>query len=251
MNKIFVVGSSIQTSDARLTYSPVRTVFTPEERFRHTIFTINSIHNAFPGSKIVIVDSSDEYQEYLVLLQHLRSYVEFIPLKELSGEAQQIVNTHPNKSLCESLLLNTYYKQYKKELETYDYVIKGCGRYFHFDFTDALFTPENRDKIFFKKPLQFEWNPSWDYRFIDLRKEQGDNKLRQYCTVLYAFGSMHLDKFIDINETAIHLIKQPTMLHYDIETLSYYLTRPYKDSIIETDWKVSGWDGTSARFMYY
>jgi hypothetical protein len=41
------------------------------------------------------------------------------------------------------------------------------------------------------------------------------------------------------------------MAHYDIETLSYYFTRPHEKQIIETDWKVCGWDGTSARFMYY
>ena len=251
MNKIFVVGSIIEPLNVPLTYSPTRTAFSAEERFTHTIFTINSIHNAFPGSKIVLVEASENYQKYIPQLYHLRSYVEVVPLKELSAEAHLIVNTHANKSLCESLLLNTYFKQYKKELQNYDYIIKGCGRYFHFDFNDSLFTPENVDKIFFKKPLNFEWNDSWRYQFIDLRNERNDNRLFQYCTVLYAFGSMHLDKFIDINDAVIHLIKQSSMEHYDIETLSYYLTRPFKDKIIETDWKVSGWDGTSKRFMYY
>ena len=126
----------------------------------------------------------------------------------------------------------------------------GCGRYFYWDFNDDLFTPENTDKIFFKKPLNFEWNNSWNYQFVDRRTSE-NNRLYQYCTVLYGFGSMHLDKFIDINEATIHLLKQPQMSHYDIETLSYFLTRPYRDLIIETDWKVCGWDGTSGRFMYY
>lgn len=249
MNKLFVVGSSIQTRNIPLTYSPVRTVFSTEERFRQTIFTINSIRNSFPESKIVVLDSSEDFLEYLTIVQFFKN-VEFISLKELSGEAFEIVNTHPNKSLCESLLLNTYFKQYKKELKTYDYIIKGCGRYFYWDFNNELFTLQNTDKIFFKKPLNFNWNDSWNYHFVDSRTDN-DNKLYQYCTVLYAFGSMHLNKFIDINDTAIHLLNSPKMSHYDIETLSYFLTRPYKNNIIETDWKVSGWDGTSARFMYY
>jgi hypothetical protein len=250
MSEIFVVGSSIQTRNIPLTYSSVRTVFSAEERFRQTIFTVNSIHSSFPNSKIVIVDSSEDYLEYLHLLRYFKN-VEFVPLKELSGEAFEIVNTHPNKSLCESLLLNTYFQQHKKQLKEYDFVVKGCGRYFYFDFNDSLFTEENKDKIFFKKPLNFEWNNSWNYSFIDRRAEQNNNRIHQYCTVLYAFGSMHLGKFIDINEAAVHLIKQPSMIHYDIETLSYYLTRPYQNKIIETDWKVCGWDGTSARLMYY
>mgnify|MGYP003341374179 CR=1 FL=1 len=249
MNKVFVVGSSIETSNAPLTYSPKRTVFSSEERFRQTIFTINSIRNSFPDSKIMIVDSSNDYLEYYFLIKFFKN-VEFIPLKELSAEAHQTVNSHPNKSLCESLLLNTYFRQYKKELKKYDYIIKGCGRYFYWDFNNDLFTPENADKIFFKKPLNFEWNNSWNYQFVDRRTSE-NNRLYQYCTVLYGFGSMHLDKFIDINEATIHLLKQPQMSHYDIETLSYFLTRPYRDLIIETDWKVCGWDGTSGRFMYY
>lgn len=250
MNKIFVVGSSIQTRSIPLTYSPVRTVFSSEERFRQTIFTINSIYNSFPDSKIVIVDSSQDYTEYLTVLRYLPN-VEFVPLKELSGEAFETVNTHPNKSLCESLLLNTYYRHYKKQLQQYDYIIKGCGRYFYWNFNDSLFIQENKDKMFFKKPLNFEWSDTWNYSLIDRREHQNNNRLHQYCTVLYAFGSEHLEKFIDINEATVSLLKHPKMSHYDIETLSYYFTRPYEKQVIETDWKVCGWDGTSARFMYY
>lgn len=250
MNKVFVVGSSIQTRNAPLTYSAVRTIFSSDERFRQTVSTLNSIHCSFPDSKIVLVDSSENYAEYLSFVRHMPN-VQFIPLKELSGEAFETVNTHPNKSLCESLLLNTYYKQYKKELKQYDYIIKGCGRYFYWNFNDSLFTEQNTDKIFFKRPLNFEWNDSWKYSFIDRRKEQNNNRLHQYCTVLYAFGSMHLEKFIDINEATINLLQQPSMSHYDIETLSYYFTRPYESQVIETDWKVCGWDGTSGRFMFY
>lgn len=250
MNKIFVVGSSIQTRDIPLTYSKVRTVFSSDERFRQTIFTINSIRNAFPDSRIVIVDSSEDYRDYQSFIQYFKN-VEFIPLKELDEKSFEIVNTHPNKSLCESLLLNSYYKKFKSDLKKYDYIIKGCGRYFYFDFNDSLFTEQNVNKFFFKKPLNFEWNDSWNYHFIDRRGPQNNNRLHQYCTVLYAFGASNLERMIDINTATIHLLDQAPMRHYDIETLSYYLTRPYEKDVIETDWRVCGWDGTSARFMYY
>ena len=250
MNKLFVIGSSIQTRNVPLTYSKVRTVFSNEERFRQTIFTVNSIRAAYPTSKIVLVDSSENYEEYQDTFRFFKN-TEFVPLKELSQSAFEIVNTHPNKSLCESLLLNTFYRTFKKEIKEYDYVIKACGRYFYFDFDDSLFNVENLHKIFFKRPLNFEWNESWNYSFIDRRAEQNNNKIHQYCTVLYAFGASQLDKMIDINEAAIHLLNKKPMSHYDIETLSYYLTRPYEKDVIETDWRVCGWDGTSARFMYY
>jgi hypothetical protein len=233
-----------------LTYSPVRTIFSSEERFRQTIFTVNSIQAAFPEAKIVVVDSSGIYKEYQDTFRFFKN-TEFIPLKELDQEAFEIVNTHPNKSLCESLLLNTFYKKFRKEIKQYDYVIKTCGRYFYFHLNDALFNVENLNKLFFKRPLNFNWDDSWNYSFIDRRTEQNNNRIHQYCTVLYAFGGTQLDKMIDINEATIHLLNQAPMKHYDIETLSYYFTRPYEKDVIETDWIVCGWDGTSGRFMYY
>lgn len=250
MNKIFVVGSSIQTRDKPLVYSAVRTVFSKEERFRQSVYTVNSIRNAFPDAKIVFVDSSKEYDEYMTIFKYFEN-TEFIPLIELDKDAFEIVNNHPNKSLCESLLLNVYFKKYKKYLQSFDYIIKGCGRYVHFNFDDSLFTKENKDKFFFKKPLNFEWTNNWRYHFVDRRGFQNNNRLHQYCTVLYAFGSSQLDKMIDINDAVVHLLQQPSMSHYDIETLSYYLTRPFEKDIVETDWIVCGFDGTSARFMYY
>ena len=89
MNSVFVVGSSIQTRNIPLTYSKVRTVFSPEERFRQTIFTINSIRNSFPQSKIYIVDSSEDYKQYQLLISYFRN-VDFVPLKE-SGDLYCVV----------------------------------------------------------------------------------------------------------------------------------------------------------------
>jgi len=250
MNNLFVVSSSIQPRDGKFTYSKTRSIFKADERFRQTIFTVNSIRAAFPDSKIVVVDSSEHCEEYFQTFLYFKN-TQFIPLKLLSEEAFEIVNTHQNKSLCECLLLNTYFNKYKKEILQYDFVFKATGRYFYYDFNSLLLTNENKDKIFFKKPLNFPWNNSWKYDFIDRRNLQNNDRLHQYCTVLYGFGSQHIENFIDINEAVIHFLKQPSMYHYDIETLSYYLTRAFEEKIIEVDWKVSGWDGTSGRFMYY
>jgi len=250
MNKLVVVGSSIQPRDGKFTYSKTRSIFDKEERFRQTFFTINSIKNTLPDATIKIVDSSDDYREYMGFFSFFKN-VEFIPLKEISYTVFEKVNTHLNKSYCESLLLNTFYKHFKKEIQSHDFVIKATGRYFYDNFNDALFIEENKDKIFFKKPLQFKWNDAWNYWMIDERTIQEDDMLRQYCTVLYGFGSSQLDKMIDINEASMSFIDSEEMYQYDIETLSYYLTRPFKDQLIETDWLVSGWDGASGKFMYY
>lgn len=250
MNKLVIVGSSIQPREGKFTYSNTRSSFSSEERYRHTIFTINSLRNTLPDARIIIVDSSEDYQDYHSHLAVIKN-VEYVPLKEISYSAFDAVNTHKNKSYCECLLLNTFYKAYKKEIENYEYIIKATGRYFYYDFDDSLFTETNVDKIFFKKPLQFKWNDAWNYWMVDRREIQKDEMLRQYCTVLYAFGKQHLNTMIDINEATMNFIDNPNMQNYDIETLSYYLTRPYEDKLIETDWLVSGWDGVSGRYMYY
>lgn len=248
-SKLFIIPSTIQARKGVFTYSNTRSVFSTEERFRQTIFTVNSIQNAYPDGKVVLVDSSDDSELFKKEFSYIPN-VEFISVKDLDENAAEVINSHPNKSLCECLILNTYYKAHKKEIKTFDYVIKTCGRYFYMNFKN-YFTEENKDKMFFKKPLNFNWDDNWKYHFVDLRDHQKNNRLHQYCTVLFAFGSIHLDKFIDMNEAVIHFIKQPKMSHYDIETLSYYLTRPFEKDILEVDWLVSGWDGTSGRFMCY
>jgi len=251
IKKLFIITSTIEPSDIGLTYSKVRSIFSPDERFRQTVGTITSIHNAHPDAKIVLLDSSNDTNG---LLNHLRFMpnLNVVSLKNINSEIAEIVNTNRNKSLCECLMTNTYLKQYKKYVNEFDFIIKVSGRYNLFNFTD-YFTEENKNKIFFKKPSCFKWGNDWDWRFhhVDLRHSQQDDYLRQYCTVLFSFATNHLDKLIDMNDAIIHFLKQPSMSQYDMEILYYYLSRSFESDIIETEWSVCGWDGTSGRFMYY
>jgi len=248
MNKAIVVASSIETREGRFTYSNTRSFFNEEERSRQTYSSIVSLIDCMPDAKIFLVDSSDNYKKHIVNFNIIPN-VEFIPVKQIAPEVCDIANTHHNKSYCESLLLNTFYRTFKKQLKNYDYVIKATGRYMYTNFDSRFFTKENVDKWFFKKHLKFEWDDKWNYHYIDNRKAQNDNKLRQFCTVLYGFGSQNLDKMIDINDAVMHCINYNHC--WDIETLSYYLTRSFEPNVIETDWIVTGWDGVSGRFMYY
>lgn len=249
MNKIVIVGSTIQAREGKFTYSKTRTIFDANERFRQTIATVNSLTNALPDAKIYVVDSSDQFEPYVFPFSMIGPSVTFVPVKELDSDACEIINSHTNKSYCESLILNTFYNKFRAELENADYVIKATGRYMYFDLNDKIFNESNTDKIFFKPPLKFNWSDNWDYHLIDRRKQQNDNKIYQYCTVLYGFGAQHLQKMIDINDAAMHCISQKW--NFDIETLSYYFTRFWEANIIETNWKVCGWDGTSGRLMFY
>lgn len=251
MRKLAIITSSINPREGNnFFYTTNRSHFTPEIRLQQTIYTINCLKSCIPNVDIAVVDTSENNDNFKNLFEYFGN-TKLYPIKDLSPEVFEITNTHKNKSHCECLLLNTFYNHFKKDIKEYDYVIKTSGRYFHFNFNDTLFTEENRDKIFFKFPRAYEWKDEWNYSMIDVRAEENHNFLKQYCTVLYAFGTQHLDKFIDMNEATIHLTKYPELSHYDIETLYYYFMRSYRQHLIQTNWLVSGWCGVTGRFWYY
>ena len=251
MKKIIIVGSTIQPRmDKDFTYAPgVRSVFNRDERARQTISSAAALKINFPNDRIVVVDSSMNTDGLVDAFGYLG--IEYVALKDISIERTEFVNTNRNKSACECALLYTYMEKNREMLLGYDYIIKATGRYFNFGLGEWDFTEENKDKILFKKPSTFEWTDVWRYNAVDRRAIDGDNLLRQYCTVVYAFGTVHLEKFLDIYKATEHLLQHPNMIHMDIESLIYYMTRPYEANIIETDWKVSGWDGVGGNQVYY
>jgi hypothetical protein len=99
--------------------------------------------------------------------------------------------------------------------------------------------------------MAYDWNDGWGYQMVDLRLEQRDNKLRQYSTVLFGFGSQQINNMLNMFGKTIDLLSNQNMLHYDHETLIYYYTRSLKDHVIETDWVVYGFHGADGRFVRY
>lgn len=253
MKTAFIISSTINVDNSYpLTYSPVRSYFSAEERMRQTLFTINSIDQATKREDTVIylVDSSPDWGNYI------RSFLHYPNLKFISfdfdhPELSKIVATHPNKTRCESLVMGTILNRFSKELEEFDYVFKVSGRYFIDSSFDISIIENNPDKIFYKKYLEHEWQDYWGYDMVDRRAIQGDNKLRQYCSVLFGWGRKYQKAFADIYTTMASMLDQPHMHQYDIETLGYYLTRPYEQDIIETNWTVNGWHGPDGKFVRY
>ncbi len=253
MKKAFVITSAIDVEkDAPLTYSSVRSFFEADERFRQTVSTIANLDARFPNDTVIfLVDLSNEYEKYRGILSYQKNLV-FVSVKEEFPEIYDIVRKHPNKSHCETLLLMKFFAKYKQQLADIDYFFKVSGRYF-FDgsFTDELFVPENLGKIFFKHPMQFDWQDLWNYHRVDRRAIQKDNKLRQYCSVLYGFGKQNYDRFLDLYRVLSFFTNHPAYSTFDVETLLYYFTRDFEIDIIEVDWKVYGFNGADGRFLRY
>lgn len=252
MKKLFLVVSSIETSNDRpFNFGNTRSQFSNEERFRQTMFTLQSIRSWYPNDHIIVLDTSiEKNEEYKKKCEYFNA--SYIAFKDVDPEANKIVRTHESINYCECLLLSTFFKKSKQLLKEYDYIIKTTARYVYSNFYD-VFTPENTNKFFFKKPIPFEWNDGWRYDMIDRRYIQNNNVLYQYSTVLYAFGSSNVERIIDIFDAHNHVVTMtlPMDINYDIESLSYFLTRPYSNDIVETDWKIMGFEGVHGTLMYY
>jgi hypothetical protein len=253
MKTAFVITSAINVSnDHPLTYSNVRSYFDPQERLRQTIFTVNSIRQATDPAEttIWIVDASKNLDDYINYFNFYPN-VRFVSFANDFPEYVDDVLTHPNKSHCECTILSHFFKKYEANFADQEAIFKLSGRYFLDNTFQMSLVENNPDKIYYKRYLEFDWQDSWGYEKVDLRKEQGNLKLRQYCTVFFGWSKKYHHFFVDLFTSVSRMLDEPKMYHYDIETLYYFLTRQHSDDIIETDWMISGWDGTSGRFVRY
>lgn len=257
MRVAFLMGSSIDVNPQfQLKNSikvPVRIAHTREERLRHTLFGITQILNEFPKAEIFLLEAStdSEWVEKELKKQFVymnSDFIHIISLKDIDPEINNTVITHPHKTYCEMLLFTTFIQAYKEKLSEYDFLFKISGRYQIYFGNEKNLDPT---KMYFKSPLVFQWDDKWGYNLVDLRKETGDNNLLQYPSIIFGWGKEHFHKITDIMEYMKHATSTPELMHYDIETLLYYLTRPFKDQIVETNWKITGFTGQSNNFHWY
>jgi len=231
-----------------LTYNPRRSAFLADDRLYHTMITLESLNQLLDSNTtIYLLELSANCVDYKDRLA--KSNVKFINVKEQFAEIYEEITTHANKSRCETLLMSEFLKKYQDELETYDVLIKTSGRYF----TDRSFDTSvfSGDKLFFKTPITYEWKDVWGYQYVDRRVNQGDNTLRQYSSVFFAWGKKYYQEYLNMFIEMSDILKQPNMQHYDIETLLYFLTRKFAENIVETNWTVYGWDGAGGNFVRY
>lgn len=256
MKKAIIITSILEVNNSyRLTYSEIRSFFNLEDRLRHTIFTVAALdHIADEDTTIFLIDAS-ESQAAKAHIQysfaHQKNFV-YIDANEEFTDTSNLIRTHSNKSHCEALLILSFLNKYRERLNEFDFFFKISGRYF-FDssFTLSLCVEKNKDKFFFKKPLKFEWIDGWKYEIFDRRDIQGDNKLHQYCSVLYGWSKSNHERMLDIYRVIAEFTDNTKTAYTDFETLLYFFTREYEKKIIETDWIVYGWDGTSGQFLRY
>lgn len=253
MKKAIIITSSIEVdNNYPWTYSSVRSHFSNEERFRQTVSTLTNLDCLRDkDTSIFLLDNSENYLVYMGNLAYHENFF-YIPVKEKMPEIYHLTRSHPNKSYCEQLILSNFLESFKKELVQYDFLFKLSGRYLVDKSFDISFFNQSTSKgFYFKKPLKFEWSDSWRYSLVDNRKNQNDNFLYQYCSVLYGWSNDQYDNYLNIAKVITEFCCKPHLMHYDVETLLYFFTRQYDTNITEMPWIVLGWDGTSGRFLRY
>lgn len=252
MKKAFIITSAIEVdNNFPLTYSDKRSHFGNEERLRQTIMSIAFVDRLRDDITIYLLDTSKDWTKFRDLFRYQRN-LKFISVAEEFPDIHEKVTTHPNKSYCECLMMSHFLRKYKMEFMQYDFVFKLSGRYFlDGSFDIGICSDATSNKIFYKRPLEFEWRDEWNYNLVDRRKEQGTNTLRQYVSILFGWTKPHYDHFLDMFTGMACLLNQPSYSHLDIETLGYYFTRPFEQDIIENEWIVYGWDGASGKFWRY
>jgi hypothetical protein len=253
MKKAFVVTSSIDVNNQYpLTYSKTRSFFSDDQRLEQTINTIHSIQASSDiDTDIFLVDTSRRCKNYSQKLSNIKN-TKYISIDDIDPELYTIVTSHSNKSFCEINLLLSFFKKFNQELSIYDYFFKMSGRYsIDQNFKIESFTSDHTDKIFFKKPWEWDWKDHWNYQMVDLRDKQGDNTLKQYSTVLYGWGSKRFQDVLSLLTKSNDILSLPSMQHYDIETLSYFFSRSLSQYIVETDWVILGRLGHNGNLVRY
>lgn len=255
MKKCFYVSSCIETDqNSPLTYAPKRSVFSADERYRQTLVTVNTLKCLSPDATVYILDASVTFAEnYKSLFEQMFVRCHFIPMKQVCSSSDfELIRHHPNKSLGESIILRDFLRYYKKDLREYDYLFKMSGRYVIDEhYRDEFFDESKTNNIFFKKATEYPWQDKWNGMKTDVRQEEGHNFYKQYCSVFYGYGREQLETFGNLYTGMVGILKHPSMLGYDVETLLYYLTREYTSSIVELPIRVMGWEGPSGALMRY
>lgn len=253
MKKAFIITSLIDVdTSSPLTYSSTRSYFTSEERLRQTLFTVTSLDFlSDQDTTIFLVDASENWEQYRPQFAHQRNLV-YISVKDQLSEIYHEARTHPNKSRGECLILSSLMEKFSQVLLEFDYIFKISGRYFLDSSCNfKMLTEGNRDKLFFKHAWEWEYQDHWGYQMVDLRGVQRNNKLYQYPTTIYGWGKAQYSLMLTLLKTVADFLSKRGNLHYDVETLSYYYTRPYSEKIVELDWTICGFDGVRGDVRRY
>jgi len=245
-NLCFFVSSAINldnTNNIGFSYSPKRSAFNAEERFRQTQYTLNSIRLIEPEAEIYLVDISENASEYAKRLSYVPN-LQFISVQDLAPDIAEQCRTNNAKGYCETLSTKFFFDNYIDNISSRDFLCKISGRYFYTAFQRHHFIEENLDKYIFKPLHLFNWQDNWQFP----EELKFNNKCKWIFTCTFAIGKKKFHDFRNkLNYAVDFYQKDASRFHVDYECVLPYCVLD-DPSIFGSFWHVSGWGGANGDF---
>jgi len=195
---VILITSKIKTSNNPLTYSDIRTIYTPTERFNQTIETIKSVKKYIPDYYIILFDNSIFYNEEKEILTN--SVDLFVNITD-NEKLNDFTNNNPNKAYGE--ICQTYFSiPYISKININNF-FKISGRYVLND--EFIYSKFNNNSNIFKKNMIIP-------------------ELNYYYTCLYKIANNNINKYFDVITELFNTIN----ISNCYENISYEIFFPKK-----------------------
>jgi hypothetical protein len=145
MSNIIIITSIINISKNPLSYTNIRSIYTPYERFEQTKITISSIRKYIPHSIILLVECSDISND---IENYFKDNVDFF-LNLYNDSTVRFCSTSQSKSLGEGMMTIKALEYINNNNIKYNNLIKISGRYWLNN--NFIFEYFNNDNIVVKK----------------------------------------------------------------------------------------------------
>ena len=205
MINLVLITSIIATPNIPLSYTPTRSVFTHNERFEQTKYTIQSIKEKIPNAKIFIVECSFLTEEQNVFFIKNTDYF----LNLINDEQNKSCIYSKSKSLGEGTMTIHAIEYINNNNIEYDNFFKITGRY---------------------------WL-STNFKYDNFNNENIvchtiDNNIHNIATSLYKLHKNNINDFLYFLISNIHLMNQ--CIGYEV-LFAIYLNLPKNNTIINLD----------------
>lgn len=179
---LVLITSVINTVNKRLSYCKYRSLFTKEERFKQTIYTIESVRKHIPNSYIYLIECSvDIDKEEETLKPLVDTYVNCYSIDYIRNAV-----TSPHKGIGEMNFL-LYFLNNFENLGEFEHFFKLSGRYYlndKFDFSQF----EEKTNIFRHRQtlvtIFYKIHKDYYETFIDILKRNINNPRTIECIFL-------------------------------------------------------------------
>jgi hypothetical protein len=209
---LVMVTSVIHTANKPLTYSSVRSVFTPEDRINQTLNTFRTIREKIPNSFIVLVEGStlDDHEKNIII-PNVNAFFQCNDLDNINSSLKGLGETSMVREFLNSDIF--------KNISNKNIIItttKITGRYY----LDDNYSFENMplDKITLKMEGE-DWHVTSSYRvgtnLIDIYKSELDrvyNMYKNHQKNMKENDEISLEKvmFWEVNSDLIFKIRHPS-----------------------------------------